>query len=176
MIPYHEFRSFHIIRHFYLKPRAFWSFIIFIGMCLSILLSWGMFQKYATSKLMTSIESTHEPLNRFEFPAVTVCSQNRFSKSKLKRIHAENPQLQVLTENELLLIMKVMVKPDTGFNRTNQMGRIQQLLDSNGVTIDQMIKFNRQVSSINDIAMKCFVSCNTECPLIIQYNLFQLVI
>ena len=150
--------------------------IFILGMVLSILLSWSMFQKYATSKLMTSIESTHEPLNRFEFPAVTVCSQNRFSKSKLKWIHRENPRLQVLTENELLLVMKVMVKPDTGFNRTNQMGRIQQLLDSNGVTIDQMIKFNRQVSSINDIAMKCFVSYNTECPLIIQYNLFQLVI
>ena len=131
--------------------RIFWSFIIIVGMGLSVLLSLSMFEKYATSSLMTSIESTHEPLSRFEFPSVTVCGQNRFSKSKLKRIHRENQQLQSLTENDLILIFKILIKPDSGHNRTKQLRLIQHVLDANRVTIDQLVDFNRQVSMITII-------------------------
>ena len=91
------------------------------------------------------MENTYEPLKTFEFPAVTVCSQNRFSKSKVDRLRAENPELQALPEKELLLAMKVLINPDSAFNRSDELNSIQETLEANGVTADHLINFTGQV-------------------------------
>ena len=119
-------------------------------MGLSVEMSLEMFAKFNSSKLLTSIESTHEPLNRFEFPSVTVCSQNRFSKSKLQRIRSQNTQLRALTEDDLLLAIKVMITP--GSNRDSDGKRklkaVHDALTANGVTSEQLINITRQVGVI----------------------------
>jgi len=126
----------------------FWSSIFIIGMGISFGMSWGMFDKFYSSKLLTSIESTHEPLNRFEFPAVTVCSQNHFSKSKLKQVYTQNRQLQALTEAEFLFVMKIMIKPDFGFKRGNELKAIHDILAARGIGIEHLVNFTRQVGLI----------------------------
>ena len=130
--------------------RAFWSFVFIVGMGLSVALSLGMFRKFNSSKLLTTIESTHEPLSHFEFPSVTVCSQNRFSKSKLKRIREENWQLQALTEDDLIFAMKIMIKPDSDLDRKSEVKAIHDTLDANGVKIEQLINISRHVSFNNE--------------------------
>ena len=117
-----------------------------LGMVLSIFLSREMFQKFTTYQLLTSIQSTHEPLSHFDFPSVTVCSQNRFSKLKLKQIRQENWKLQELTEDDLILAMKVMIKLDSGYNRANKLRFIQQALNYHRITPDEMMNFTLQVS------------------------------
>ena len=119
-------------------------------MGLSVALSLGMFRKFNSSKLLTTIESTHEPLSHFEFPSVTVCSQNRFSKSKLKRIREENWQLQALTEDDLIFAMKIMIKPDSDLDRKSEVKAIHDTLDANGVKIEQLINISRHVSFNNE--------------------------
>ena len=130
-------------------------------MGLSVALSLGMFRKFNSSKLFTTIESTHEPLSHFEFPSVTVCSQNRFSKSKLKRIREENWQLQALTEDDLIFIMKIMIKPDSGYKRTKRLRLIQNILETNNVSLNELIHFNHQVGSIVT-TMICILLANVR--------------
>ena len=108
-------------------------------------MSVGMWQKYNATKLLTSIKSTNEPLNSFSFPSVTVCSQNRFSKTKLSRLRTQYTQLHQLTDYEIELILRIVIKPDSSSYYIDELKAIQKILDVNGVTIAQLINFTEQV-------------------------------
>lgn len=107
-----------------------------------------MWQKYESSILLTSINSTHEPLNSFSFPSVTVCSQNRFSRAKLNRIRKENTHLRELTENDFQLIFKILTHPDASTDHVDQLRTVQKALDANGINITQLVNFTHQVGLI----------------------------
>jgi len=110
-----------------------------------------MWQKYNSSKLLTSIESTSVPLSDFDFPSVTVCSQNRFSKSKLNRLRTENNGINQLTDDDLELVLKILIKPDSNDRHTDKLRDIRKFMDTNGITVTQLINFTREVGPNSEI-------------------------
>ena len=85
-----------------------------------------------------SIESTDVPVDQFEFPSVTVCSQTRLSKSRLEQI-LKGPKFRTLTYEELKMTMKIMMRPESAFNRTDKLDLIHKKLVMNGVTSEELI-------------------------------------
>lgn len=129
--------------------RTVWTVIFLSGLGLSLMLSGGIWQIFNSSEIVMSIVTTNQPLSHFNFPAVTVCSHNRISKWKLDQLRSENSQLQALTEKELLLALKILIKPDSGYNRTDELEGIQETLEANGVTINHLINLTQQVAQLS---------------------------
>jgi len=116
-----------------------------LGTGVSVYLSLGMWQKRYSSPLLYSIESTDVPVGQFDFPSVTVCSQTRLSKLRLEQTRRD-PKFQTLTYDELQMSMKVLMEPDSAYNRTDQLNRIHKKLVANGVTLEELINATLNVS------------------------------
>ena len=68
-----------------------------------------------------------------------------FSKTKLSRLRTQYTQLHQLTDYEIELILRIVIKPDSSSYYIDELKAIQKILDVNGVTIAQLINFTEQV-------------------------------
>ena len=91
-----------------------------------------------------SIESTDKKLSEFPFPSVTICSQNKISKAKLKQI-LTNPRYKQFDEKKMMTMMRVMIKVDAAFGRDDALMEINQLLIKGGISVAEVINITIKV-------------------------------
>ena len=57
--------------------RLFWAFICILGAILGMYLIWQVRNKYVENPTITTIATTNYPIGKIQFPAVTICSNNK---------------------------------------------------------------------------------------------------
>ena len=123
-------------RHFF--ERLFWVFIFTAGLSVSLYLVLNIWFKYIEQPTVNSIENTAYPLINYEFPAVTICPQNNISKKKLSQV-MKSSRYKAFTSDEMLFMIRVMMKIHFAANRTDDVTRLGKLLVGNGISIDEMV-------------------------------------
>ena len=61
--------------------RCFWIVLVFITILLQIQFVLPIMEKYKNTKTITTVDTTNYPISNIGFPAVTVCSNIKISKS-----------------------------------------------------------------------------------------------
>lgn len=123
---------------FYFYSRSAWIIVFILGLGVSVYLSLGMWQKLYSSPLLMSIESTDVPVSQFEFPSVVVCSQTRLSKLRLEQTLTSS-KFRGFTYDELKMTMRIMMKPESAYQRSNLLNLVHKKLIDNGVTFEELI-------------------------------------
>ena len=63
--------------------RLFWIIVVTAFLLLGIFLTSRIVKKWQTSPIITTIETTHYPLTKVPFPAVTICPNYKGIKGKV---------------------------------------------------------------------------------------------
>ena len=63
--------------------RVFWMIVVVAFLTLGIFLTIRIVNKWQTSPIITTIESTNHPLSKVPFPAVTICPNYKGIKGKV---------------------------------------------------------------------------------------------
>ena len=71
--------------------RILWIVLCILSLCLGAYMIWGLVEKFDTNPIITSIEETNYPVYKVQFPAVTICSNNRISKKNLEKAIMKPP-------------------------------------------------------------------------------------
>ena len=104
---------------------------------------------------MLSVETTDLPLEMVEFPAVTICNQNKVSRRKLSRILKE-PKYRDFSADQMIFMMRTMIKVDSAFNRTQEVNSLQQLFTRRGISADDLVNTSLQVMiTCKDMLLEC---------------------
>ena len=94
-----------------------------------------------------TIDSADQNLELYPFPSVTICSQNKISKSKLEKL-LHNPRYGEFTFEQMAFIMSVMSQVHEAQNRAQDLIRINQMLDNNGIATQEIIDIINQVNNV----------------------------
>ena len=100
-----------------------------------------------------TIDSADQNLELYPFPSVTICSQNKISKSKLEKL-LHNPRYGEFTFEQMAFIMSVMSQVHEAQNRAQDLIRINQMLDNNGIATQEIIDIINQVNNVFFISIK----------------------
>ena len=92
-----------------------------------------------------TIESADHKLELYPFPSVTICSQNKISKSKLEKL-LRNPKYGDFTFEQMTFIISVMSQVYEARNRSQDIINTNKMLDNNGITTQEMTDIINQVS------------------------------
>ena len=71
--------------------RFIWLFLCIGSFCLAIYLIEPIYSKWRGSPTFTSIETTNYPVWNIDFPAVTVCSNNKVMRGQLENALKKPP-------------------------------------------------------------------------------------
>ncbi len=71
--------------------RLLWLFLCVGGVILCYSGMWPIYVKWQSNPTITSIATTNYPIWKINFPAVTVCSNNKVVKRKLKAAVGKKP-------------------------------------------------------------------------------------
>ena len=89
-------------------------------------------------------ETTDQHVGEYPFPTVTICSQNKISKTKLNNLL---PNYSFLSDQQMILITSVMMHIPTVRNRSQELLELHQLLIDNGIVVGQLINITMKVRS-----------------------------
>ena len=89
-------------------------------------------------------ETADAPVGDYPFPTVTICSQNKISKTKLKHV-LRNARYKQITEAQMVLMTGVMMHIPTTRNRTIELVQIRHLLNEIGISLEELINITMQV-------------------------------
>ena len=68
--------------------RFFWMVFITGGFVLAGIVFTPLYNKWMYTPIIRSIETTNYPIEKIDFPAVTICSNNKVNNVKLYKIHS----------------------------------------------------------------------------------------
>lgn len=69
--------------------RVFWAVIVLLGASGSLYMGSLFWTRYINKPTLTRIETTYAPTSAIPFPAVTVCTSNRLSQTKIDKFITE---------------------------------------------------------------------------------------
>ena len=96
-----------------------------------------------------SIITIDKPLSEHPFASVTIiCSQNKISAAKIRQLLINNPKYDsILNERQLALVTSriLHLQAPEYFLMTRELNEIDRLLDSNGITMPELIDITMQV-------------------------------
>ena len=98
-------------------------------------------------------ETADAPVGDYPFTAVTICSQNKISKTKLKHV-LRNARYKQITEAQMVLMTGVMMHIPTARNRTIELVQIRHLLNEIGISLEELINITMQVA----MTLKIFIT------------------
>ncbi|KAK2581874.1 hypothetical protein KPH14_002336 [Odynerus spinipes] len=137
--------------------RVIWAIILFASFCCAIVLMKIAWDYYASHPTMTVIETTHRGIWNYPFPAVTVCNINRISLKLTRNLvetlnHPSNISKEFLVQEFRLLVE--LLDPDVfGHDVTENLTRLQDILDENKLTIPEVIEKVSQ--NCSDLIRSC---------------------
>ena len=80
--------------------RLFWIIVVTAFLLLGIFLTSRIVKKWQTSPIITTIETTHYPLTKVPFPAVTICPNYKGIKGKVATEICNRKWLKELSKNK----------------------------------------------------------------------------
>ena len=96
-----------------------------------------------------SIITIDKPLSEHPFASVTIiCSQNKISAAKIRQLLSNNPKYDsILNERQLALVTShiLHLQAPEYFLMTRELNEIDRILDSNGITMPELIDITMQV-------------------------------
>lgn len=92
-----------------------------------------------------SIESTDKKLSEFPFPSVTICNQNKLSKTKMNQLLSNSSKFQALTTEQITLMFLVMIRAEEAARHANELNVIHDYLRDADITIEEVINITTQV-------------------------------
>ena len=66
--------------------RFLWIILVICMIILSVLIIAPIYEKYKTSPTVTTVSETNYPVWGINFPAVTICSNNKIIETQLNKI------------------------------------------------------------------------------------------
>lgn len=96
-------------------------------------------------KAVMTIESADHNLELYPFPSITICNQNKISKSKLDDLLLRNPRYGQFTVEQITFIVSVMLQVHEARNRTSELLKASKMLVSSGITTQDIIDIIHQV-------------------------------
>ena len=94
------------------------------------------------------IESTDKKLSEFPFPSVTICNQNKLSKTKMNQLLNSSSKLQALTGEQITLLFLVMIRAEEAARHADELNAIHDYLREADISIDEVINITTQVFEI----------------------------
>ena len=114
---YADTTSIHGIKYIFEKERTTgekicWMLLFITSFILSIVLMTPILTKYIETPTITSIGTTSYPIWKIDFPAVTVCSNNKVVSKQLKAVGKRSPWNETSLENSQICPANVTKKKD----------------------------------------------------------------
>ena len=97
------------------------------------------------TKAVMTIESADRNLEFYPFPTVTICNQNKVSRSKLSNLLLHNPRYGQFTFEQMTFIVSVMLQVNEARNRTRELVYVSKLIASSGITLQDITDIINQV-------------------------------
>ena len=94
-----------------------------------------------------SIVTANKRLVEYPFPSITICNQNKISKTKLLRLLNENSRYaQLFSVHQLLLMMSVLMQLHTANHQTqSELHEIDRIMNENGISVTEAVNMTLQV-------------------------------
>lgn len=93
-----------------------------------------------------TIESADQNIELYPFPSVTICNQNKISKSKLGDLLLRNPRYGQFSIEQMTLIVSVMLQVNEARNRTRKLINVSKMLVNGGITTQEIMDIINKVS------------------------------
>ena len=71
---------------FYTFFRILWIILVIGMMVLSVFIIIPVYEKYENTPTVTTVSDTYHPVWNLNFPAITICSNNRIIESQLDKL------------------------------------------------------------------------------------------
>lgn len=92
-----------------------------------------------------SIETTDKKLSEFPFPSITICNQNKLSKTKMDRLLNSSSKFELLTAEQIALLFLVVIRAEEAARHADQLNSIHDYLRDTDTTIEEVINITTQV-------------------------------
>ncbi|XP_011860453.1 PREDICTED: sodium channel protein Nach-like isoform X2 [Vollenhovia emeryi] len=130
--------------------RITWAITVFVSLGCAILLMKMAWNYYATHPTLTVIESTHNGIWNYPFPAITVCDINRISYNLTKKF-VENLNIPADVSKEYLIqemrLMNELLLPGIfGYDVRRNLTRLQDIIDDNHLSILNVMNLKNNIS------------------------------
>ena len=71
--------------------RLLWLMLCMLSLSLGAYMIWDLVQKYDNNPVIISIEETNYPVYKVQFPAVTICSNNKVVEKNFNKAIKQPP-------------------------------------------------------------------------------------
>lgn len=94
-----------------------------------------------------SIVTANKRLVEYPFPSITLCNQNKISKTKLYQfLNEESKYVRLFSIHQLLLMMSVLMQIHTADHQTHdELKEIDRIMNENGISVTEAINMTLQV-------------------------------
>ena len=128
-----------------------------------------------------SIESTDIKLALFPFPSITICNQNKLSKSKFDQIMNNSRYSELVTREQMKLAMLTLLKMEEAHKQADNLSEISKIFKNNGITTKELINITMQVRTVSyENQIKYYILLNIDScihfSLIKRHSFFTLFI
>jgi hypothetical protein len=99
---------------------------------------------FFNEKAVMTIESADRNLESFPFPSITICNQNKISKSKLADL-LRKPIYTKFNTEQIKILVAVMLQVSKARNRSPEITDISQILESCQMKTNEVLDIINQV-------------------------------
>ncbi|KAF7381985.1 hypothetical protein HZH66_013417 [Vespula vulgaris] len=143
--------------------RIIWAIVLFGSLCCAIVLMKIAWDYYASHPTLTVIETTHRGIWNYPFPAVTICNINRISLNLTRSLvemlsYPSNVSKEFLVQ-EFRLLLELLDPGVFEHDVTENLTRLQDIIDDNGLTITEVMEKKRQTFKVTKNCSDLLTSC-----------------
>ncbi|GAB1859033.1 Sodium channel protein Nach [Camponotus japonicus] len=128
--------------------RIIWAIMVITSLCCAFILIKMSLNYYVTYPTLTVIESTHNGIGNYPFPAITVCDNNRVSykltEEFVKNLRTPSNMSKEFLIEEMRLMNELLIPGIFGYDLQKNLTRLQDIIDDNSMSILEVVKLITQ--------------------------------
>ncbi|EFN70446.1 hypothetical protein EAG_08741 [Camponotus floridanus] len=124
--------------------RIIWAITVITSLCCAFILIKMSLNYYISHPTLTVIESTHNGIGNYPFPAITICDINRVSykltEEFVKNLKTPSNMSKKFLIEEMRLMNELLIPGIFGYDVEKNLTRLQDIIDDNSMSILDVIQ------------------------------------